>query len=47
MGKKKHYKLTWGDGYSQVCYTKLEVVSILFDLLADQISVKIQLIYPS
>ena len=42
--KKKLYKITWGEGYAQICSSKLEVATILFDLLADHQSVKIELI---
>lgn len=42
--EKKFYKLTWGEGYAQICSSKLQVATILFDLLADNQSVKVELI---
>jgi hypothetical protein len=42
--KKKLYKITWGEGYAQICSSKLEVATILFDLLADHQSVKIEVL---
>ena len=41
--EKKFYKLTWGEGYAQICSSRLQVATILFDLLADHQSVKIEL----
>jgi hypothetical protein len=41
---KKFYKLTWGGGMAQICPTRLEAARILFELLAQGQSVKIELI---
>jgi hypothetical protein len=41
---KKVYKISWGEGYTQICANRLEVARILFELLADHQSVKITLI---
>ena len=41
---KKLYKLTWNHGLSQICRGKLEMAKILFELLEDGQSVKVELI---
>lgn len=40
---KKFYKISWGEGYAQICANKLEAARIIFELLADHQSVKITL----
>lgn len=41
---KKQYKITWGGGFTQTCRGKLEMAKILFELLEDGQSVKVELI---
>ena len=41
---KKQYKITWGGGFTQICRSKLELATILFELLEDHQSVKVELI---
>ena len=41
---KKQYKITWGGGFTQICRSKLELATILFELLEDSQSVKVELI---
>jgi hypothetical protein len=42
--KKKIYKLTWGAGMAQICRGKVEMATILFELLEQGQSVKVVLI---
>jgi hypothetical protein len=41
---KKFYRLTWGGGMVQICCGKVETHTILFELLAEGQSVKVELI---
>jgi len=41
---KKFYRLTWGGGMAQICANRLEAARILFELLAEGQSVKVELI---
>ena len=41
---KKQYKITWGAGFTQICRSKLELATILSELLEDHQSVKVELI---
>lgn len=42
--KKKLYKLTWRHGFAQICHGKLEMAAVLFELLEEGQSVKVELI---